>query len=160
MSISITKYWPQISILCMFPFYRTYTERFLKNPVKREKSRFTGPLTTMCLLFAWVHRPIPQVKLGLIREIKVSIESGEHVGPLWAYNLTQAHKLACMHTMCLLAQAHISAKLGQIREIKLSMESGEHAGPFWAQNSPWACKLACMHPMSLHAQARISAKLG
>ena len=49
-------------------------------------------------------------KLGHIREIKVSMESGEHAGPLLAHNLTQAHKLACMHSMYLHARAHISAK--------------------------------------------------
>ena len=61
-------------------------------------------------------------KFGQIREIKVSMESG-------AQNLTQAHKLACMHAMCLCAQAHISAELGHIREIKVSMESGKYAKP-------------------------------
>ena len=100
------------------------------------------------------------VKLGRIREIKVSMESGEHVGPLWAHNLTQAHKLACMHTIGLHVQAYISAKFGQIREIKVSMDSGEYAVPLWAQNLTQACKLACMNAMCLHAQTHISAKLG
>ena len=39
-----------------------------------------------------------------------------------AHNLTRARRLACIHTMCLHTQAHISAKLGWIREIKVSME--------------------------------------
>ena len=66
---------------------------------------------------------------GRIREIKISMESGKHAGPLWAHNLTQACKLVCIQAMCLHARAHISAKLGQTREIKVSMESGEHARP-------------------------------
>ena len=68
-------------------------------------------------------------KLGRIREIKISMESGELSTPLRAHNLTRARKLACMHAMCLHAQAHISAKLGRIRKIKVFMESGEHAEP-------------------------------
>ena len=68
-------------------------------------------------------------KFGWIREIKVSMESGEHAGPFGSKNLTQSHKLACMHTICLRASAHISAKLGWTRMMKVSMESGEHAGP-------------------------------
>ena len=68
-------------------------------------------------------------KLDRIREIKVSMESGEHARPLWVHNFTQACKLACMHTMCLCAQAYISAKLVQIREIKVFIESGEYARP-------------------------------
>ena len=80
-------------------------------------------------------------KLDQIREIKVSMETGEHVEPLRAPNLTQARNLACMHPMCLRAQAHISAKLDQIREIKVSMESGEHAQFFCAHNSPKVGKL-------------------
>ena len=66
-------------------------------------------------------------KLCRIREIKVSMESGEPAWPLCAHNLTRACKLACMHAMCLRVQAYISAKLGQLREIKVSMESGEQA---------------------------------
>ena len=69
-------------------------------------------------------------KLGRIREIKVSIESGEHAGPFGAQNLTRAHKLVCMHAMCLCALAHKSAKFGWIRKIKVSMKSGEHTGPY------------------------------
>ena len=68
-------------------------------------------------------------KFGWIREIKVSMESGEHAGPFGSKNVTQSHKLACMHTICLRASAHISAKLGWIIMMKVSMESGEHAGP-------------------------------
>ena len=86
-------------------------------------------------------------KLGRIRNIKVSMESGEHSGPVWAHNLTQASKLACMHAMCLRAQAHISAKLGRIRKIKVFMESGEHARHVWTHNMNKACKLVCMHTM-------------
>ena len=92
-------------------------------------------------------------KLGRIREIKISMESGEHAGPLWACNLIQACKLVCMHAMCLCARAHISAKLGHIREIKVSMVSGEHAGPLGARNFTKAHKLACMHAMCLRARA-------
>ena len=51
-------------------------------------------------------------KLGQIRAIKVSMESGEHAGPVWAHNLTVTRKLVCMHAMCLCAQVQISAKLG------------------------------------------------
>ena len=47
----------------------------------------------------------------------------EIVPDLSEHKMTWACKLACMHAMCLCAQAHISAKLGQIREIKVSMES-------------------------------------
>ena len=68
-------------------------------------------------------------KLGWIREIKISMESGEHAGPLLAHNLTQACKLACMHAMCLCACAPISAKLEWIREIKVSKELGDYARP-------------------------------
>ena len=73
--------------------------------------------------------------------------------------MTWACKPACMHAMCLHAQAHITAKLGWIREIKISMES-EHARPLWTHNLTWARRLACMHTMCLHAQAYFSAKLG
>ena len=73
--------------------------------------------------------------------------------------MTWACKPACMHAMCLHAQAHITAKLGWIREIKISMES-EHARPLWTHNLTWARRLACMHTMCLHTQAHISAKLG
>ena len=82
-----------------------------------------------------------------IRGIKVSMESGEHARPVWACSLTQACMLACIHSMCLCAQAHILAKLGRNRRIKLSMESGEHAKPVWAHNMIQACNLACMHAM-------------
>ena len=86
-------------------------------------------------------------KLGQIREIKVSMESEEHVRPLWAHNLTQACKLACMHE-----QAYISAKFGQIREIKVSIGSRENARTSWAYNLTQAHKLACMHGMCFHAR--------
>ena len=59
-----------------------------------------------------------------LRDIKVSMESGDHAGPLLAHNMNLARKLVCMHAMCLCAQAHISAKLGQIREVKVYMDSG------------------------------------
>ena len=65
------------------------------------------------------------------------MESEEHTGPLLAHNWTQAHKLACMHAMCLHARAYMSAKLGKIREIKVSMESGAH-------NLDQARKFSCM----------------
>ena len=68
-------------------------------------------------------------KHGRIKEIKVSMESGKHVWPVWAHNVTIACKLACMQTMCLCALAYILAKFVWISEIKVSMESGEHAGP-------------------------------
>ena len=73
--------------------------------------------------------PYLSQKLGRINEIKVSMESGGHAGPLWAQNLTQAHNLAFMHAMFLCAWAHISAKLGWIRKMKVSMELGEHTRP-------------------------------
>ena len=88
------------------------------------------------------------------------MESGDHAGPLWAHNMTWARKLECMHTVCLRAQAHISAKWGRIREIKISMESGEHARPIWKPNLTQACKLMCMHTICLRALAHISDKLG
>ena len=45
-------------------------------------------------------------KFGQIKEIKVSMESGEHTRPVWAHNMTKACKLACMHAMCLCTQAY------------------------------------------------------
>ena len=65
-------------------------------------------------------------------------------GPVLAHILIWAHKLACMHTMLLCAQAHILVKWGQTRDIKISMESGEDAGPIWLPNVAWAYKVACM----------------
>ena len=47
-------------------------------------------------------------KLGQIRDIKVSLELGEHDGPVLPH-MTPARKLACMPTMCLHAQGHILA---------------------------------------------------
>ena len=64
-----------------------------------------------------------------------------------------------MHTLCVHAQAHISAKLSQIRDIKVSMELGEYAGPISALHLIQAYMLACMHTICLHAQAHIFAKL-
>ena len=94
-------------------------------------------------------------QLGLIREIKVYTESGDHARPLFAHNMTRACKLACRQTVCLRAQAHSSAKSGPIREIKISMESGEQSGPLWAHVLTQACKFVCMHSMCLRAQAQI-----
>ena len=82
-------------------------------------------------------------KLEGIREI-ISMESGDHARPPWAHTSPPTSKLACMHPMCLRAQAHILAKLGWIREIKIYMESVEHAQPHWAHNLTRVHKLACM----------------
>ena len=41
------------------------------------------------------------------REIKLSMGSGEYAAENdWAHNITQAHKLACVAVICVLAQAH------------------------------------------------------
>ena len=40
-------------------------------------------------------------QLGQIRNIKVSMESGEYIGPIWVQNVTWAHKQACMHAVFL-----------------------------------------------------------
>ena len=112
-------------------------------------------MTWACMLCACVHRPISWPN-WVGSEIKIFLE---HAGPLWVHILTQARKLACMHTMCLHVWANISAKLGWIRKMKVSMESGENTGPIWEHNVTQAHKLACMHAMCLHAQAHISAKL-
>ena len=63
---------------------------------------------------------------GIRRKMKVSIESGEHTGPIWVHNMTQAHKLACMHIIFLLAQTQISAKFCHSSKIKISMESQDY----------------------------------
>ena len=99
-------------------------------------------------------------RLGLIRKIKESMESGEHARPVWTHNTTQACKLACMHAMCLRARDYISAKFGRIRDIKVSIESGEHTRPVWAHCFSGARNFACMHAMCLCAYAHISANLG
>ena len=98
-------------------------------------------------------------QLGLTQRIKVSMESGKYARHIWAHIMTHAHKLRCMHTTCLHAQANISVKLGQIREIKVSMESEKHAPYMWAHNMTQAQKLACMHTNFLHARTHILAKL-
>ena len=36
------------------------------------------------------------VKFGQIREVKVSMEWGEHVGHVWVHNMAQTHELACL----------------------------------------------------------------
>ena len=111
---------------------------------------------TMCLCI----QAHISITLGLIRKIKVSMESGEHAGHVLAFSLTWgACKLACIHAICLCAQAHISARLGLIRNIKVYMES-EHTRPVWAHNKTQACKLACIHTMYFLAWDHISAKLG
>ena len=110
-------------------------------------------MVTMCLC-AW---DLSQAKLGQIRKIKVSIESGEPARPIWAHNSPWAQKVAFMHTMCLQAQAHISARLDQIREFKVSIESEKHARPLWAHNVTQAHKLACMQTIFLHAETKILA---
>ena len=81
-------------------------------------------MQALCLR-AWAHM---SAKLDWIRKIKVSMESGEHAGPVSTYNVTQAHKLACMHTIFLHAWTNISANLAWNREIKVFMKSGEYAG--------------------------------
>ena len=82
----------------------------------------------MCL---WAQGHI-SAKLGQIREIKVSMESGEHARPLWAHNVTQAHKLACMHTIFLHAHTQISANFCQITKIKVSMKYHDYFPYVWA----------------------------
>ena len=71
-------------------------------------------------------------KLGQIREIKVSMESSEHARPLWAHNVTQAHKLVCMHTIFLRAHTQISANFCQISKIKVSMKYHDYFPYVWA----------------------------
>ena len=39
-------------------------------------------------------------KLGWIRGIKVSMESGEHARHFWAHNSPGARKLVCLHAIC------------------------------------------------------------
>ena len=97
-------------------------------------------------------------KLGLIREIKVSMESGEQARPFWEHTSSWACKLGCMQALCLHFWAHISAKFGWIRKMKVSMELGEHTRPIWVHDVTQALKLACMHIIFLHAQTQISAK--
>ena len=66
-------------------------------------------------------------------DIKVSMESGEHAGVVWAH-MTQEHKLVWMHTMFLNTKGNLSANLDQIREIKVCLESGKHVNHIWAHN--------------------------
>ena len=49
-------------------------------------------------LCAWTHT---SAKLGLIKEIKVCMDLGEHTEHVWAHNITQTHMLACMQTKLL-----------------------------------------------------------
>ena len=49
-----------------------------------------------CTTFSSVLRL--STKLGQIREIKVSMKSGEHTGAVQAHNMTQAYKLVYMQT--------------------------------------------------------------
>ena len=81
----------------------------------------------MYTMFLHKHAHI-STKFGQLREIKESVESEEHAGPVRANSSTQARKLACMHTICLSAQINILVKSGQIREIKVSRVSEEHTG--------------------------------
>ena len=72
-----------------------------------------GMCTT--ILREWTHN---SAKLGQIREIEVSMESGEYVGHFWADSIIQAHTPVCLHTIILHAWTHNLAKLHQILEIK------------------------------------------
>ena len=65
-------------------------------------------------------------KRGHIRNIYISMKSGENTILVLAHYITRAHKLACIHVVFLHEQAHILAEFGQIREIKVSMELGEN----------------------------------
>ena len=67
-------------------------------------------------------------KLGQIRKIKVSMESGGHASH--DYVCTLALILMFMQTIFWCTQAYILAKLGQIRKMNVSLEYGEHSRPF------------------------------
>ena len=77
--------------------WNNMTQRTLRH--KLTQAGKLACMHAMCLC-ARAHN---SANLGQIREIKISMESGEHAGPLWAQNLTQAHKLVCMHVKCLRA---------------------------------------------------------
>ena len=67
--------------------------------------------------------------LGQIRDIRVSMESGEHAGHICAYYVAQTNNLACMHAIFLHGQTHLSVQLSPIREIMVSgdmMDMSEH----------------------------------
>ena len=81
-------------------------------------------------------------KLGCITEIKASIESGKYAGPVRAHSLTWQCKVACMHTMCLCAQAKILANLGPIGNIDVYRIGGTNQSWLW-------CQSTCMH-LSMH----------
>ena len=70
-------------------------------------------------------------KLGQIREIKVSMQSGEHARHVCAHNMTQANKLAFTHAIFLHAGAHKSAKFYQNAHIKVSMKSQDYIPQVW-----------------------------
>ena len=86
-----------------------------------------------CMLYACMLGPISQPN-WVGSEIWRYLWNWESIPNLSNY-IIQC-KLVCMHTMCLPAQAHISAILEWIRYIKVSMESGDHDGPLWAHTSP------------------------
>ena len=65
----------------------------------------------------WCAKAHISAKFGLIREIKVSTESGGHAGHNYG-----VCAYACKH-------ARMLAKFGQIREIKVYTESGDYARP-------------------------------
>ena len=73
--------------------------------------------------------------------------------------MTQALKLASMHTMFLHTQANILAKFGQIIEIKVYMELGKQASTVYSHKTS-EHKLACMHTIFLHLPTHISALKG
>ena len=92
------------------------------------------------------------------------MESGERAGPVWAHNLTWTCKLVCMHTMCLHAQANISAKLGFQIGLACSPDSIYILiSLIWPHLSEiWACArkhITCMHA-SLHAQVKLCGQTG
>ena len=74
-------------------------------------------------------------KLGRIREIKVSMQSGKPARHIWPHNMTQANKLVCMNAIFLRARIHILVKLCQISKIKVSMESGDYFPHVWTYSS-------------------------
>ena len=95
-------------------------------------------------------------KLGWIWDINVSMDLGEHAGPLSANKVAQTPKLACIHGIFLHAKACILAKFGGIRDIKVFMESGEIRGHTWAHSVTNAHKLACMLTIFFHVRINIS----
>ena len=82
-------------------------------------------------------------KFGQIREIRVSMESGEHADTVWPNKITQV-------------LANISVKLHQIRDMRVSMKSGKHVGLISGDNMTQSH----VNLVIVHAEAHNSAKSG